>query len=136
MLFDIENLKHNNQEFAYEQGNIVLKSISATIEDQLTKNDFWGRLGGGKFAVIMVNIELDEAQYKVENLYHSLNMIPHNATIKEPINPMINATYLATTTDMNSFDKLYPILDRALNHSKKFGKYTITNASEYSTDFG
>ncbi len=136
MLFDIDNLKHINQEFGYEQGNVVLKSISATIEDQLTKNDFWGRLGGGKFAVIMVNIELDEAQYKVENLYHSINMIPHNETIKEPINPMINATYLATTTDMNSFDKLYPILDRALNHSKKFGKYTITNASEYSSNIG
>ncbi len=136
MLFDIENLKHINQEFGYEQGNIVLKSISATIENQLTKNDFWGRLGGGKFVVVMVNIELDEAQYKVENLYHSLNMIPHNETIKEPINPMINATYLATTTDMNSFDKLYTILDRALNHSKKFAKYSITNASEYSADFG
>jgi len=135
MLFDIDNLKPINDKYGYEIGNKVLKNISNVIEKSIKNCGFWGRLGGGKFALVINNVDPFETQYNVEHIHKELTLIPHQANNRISVCTSISVSYLTISSDMNDFYKLYPILDKALNQSKGLGQSVIVNASQYFTDF-
>ncbi len=129
LLFDIDNLKSINNEHGYEMGNKVLKNISNTVERFLARDDYWGRLGGGKFAVVISRTENDEAQYTCESFCQTLTSLP----VESNIQLSVSASYLCVGSLVNDFNELYPILDRALHHARGNGKDVIVNASQYTT---
>ncbi len=130
ILFDIDNLKSINDSYGYEIGNKILKNISKVIEDSIKNSGFWGRLSGGKFAVVMNNVDPFETQFYVETIHKDLTLIPHESSNNSLVFTSINASYLSVSWEMNDFNQLYPILDRALNQSKKLGQNVIVNASQ------
>jgi len=133
LLFDLENLKAINDRLGYEAGNQVLRNVSLVIENQLLKEDFWGRLSGKKFTVAFSHVEPDEAHFKVERLYQALTRVAIDSDQPEPLTVSASLSYLSLSAESCDFDRLYPILDRALNQSKYHSNNSIINACQYTT---
>lgn len=133
LLLDLESLKAINDNLGYKAGNQVLRNVSLVIENQLLKEDFWGRLSGKKFTVAFSHVEPDEAHFKVERFYQALTQVAIDSDQPQPVTVTASLSYLSITAQSCDFDRLYPILDRALNQSKCHSNNRIINACQYTT---
>ncbi|WP_283176490.1 GGDEF domain-containing protein [Gemmobacter sp. 24YEA27] len=53
LMIDLDRFKLVNDTFGHPVGDIVLKTVSTTIQSSLRKSDALGRLGGEEFAVLL-----------------------------------------------------------------------------------
>ncbi|WP_165311299.1 GGDEF domain-containing protein [Vibrio ziniensis] len=133
ILFDIDNLKLINDRYGFEIGNQALRSISTTIEKKLNKQDFWGRLGGDEFIVVLRNVEQYEVQQSVETLHKALTSEPYSyktndTESKKPLYISASFAFVATASQISDFNQLYAVLDQALYKTKEQGQNCIFNA--------
>lgn len=53
LLIDLDRFKSVNDTFGHPIGDLVLKSLAATVQASLRRTDAFGRLGGEEFAVLL-----------------------------------------------------------------------------------
>lgn len=53
LLIDLDHFKSVNDTFGHPVGDLVLKSVSMTVQSSLRRTDAFGRLGGEEFAVLL-----------------------------------------------------------------------------------
>jgi len=58
---DFDNFKSVNDEFGHSTGDLLLKTVSRTIYDNLRTSDYVARLGGDEFAILMTETGADAA---------------------------------------------------------------------------
>ncbi|MFY8147709.1 MAG: GGDEF domain-containing protein [Prochlorococcaceae cyanobacterium] len=73
LLLDFDHLRQTNQHLSYAAGDGVLRDLVATLLDQLRPSDLLGRLADNTFAVLLVDVDLDEAMLRVEALREEVN---------------------------------------------------------------
>jgi diguanylate cyclase (GGDEF)-like protein len=61
MVIDVDGLKEVNDRFGHQQGDTVLKRISATLRERVRSTDIVARLSGDEFAVLMPQSDIDGA---------------------------------------------------------------------------
>jgi diguanylate cyclase (GGDEF)-like protein len=52
-MLDLDKFKNINDTYGHKAGDIVLKTFTKTVEDNLEDNDIFGRLGGEEFALVI-----------------------------------------------------------------------------------
>ncbi|MFV0449574.1 MAG: diguanylate cyclase [Vibrio sp.] len=139
ILFDIDNLKLINDIHGYSIGDQALKTLSDTVELSLNKEDFWGRLGGDEFMLVLRNVELYEVQQRVETLHKAVTSKPYSyqtndAGNKKPLYVSTSFTFLATEGQISDFNQLYSVLDQALFKIKQKRQNCIFDACRDSID--
>lgn len=77
MIFDVDNFKHFNEKYMYETGDKVLKNFAATadsITDLLTRNDldFFARMGGEEFALLLIHTRKRTGHMKTGELAQTI----------------------------------------------------------------
>ena len=65
---DIDYFKSVNDTYGHAVGDLVLKTVSRVIKNQLRDYDIAGRYGGEEFVVLLPHTKLDEAQMVAERL--------------------------------------------------------------------
>lgn len=68
LMLDLDHFKHINDTYGHAVGDTVLKHFSALLQSNLRQMDVAGRLGGEEFAVILPNIDTNEAKQCAERL--------------------------------------------------------------------
>jgi diguanylate cyclase len=53
LMFDLDNFKHLNDTHGHPFGDLVLKSVAASVSELLRASDLFGRIGGEEFAIAL-----------------------------------------------------------------------------------
>lgn len=84
---DIDGMKHINDTFGHQEGDLAIKNSAAILKDTFRSSDIVARIGGDEFAILSlqtswVNAEtlMDRLQTKV-NLYNSKKLLRYPLSI-------------------------------------------------------
>jgi diguanylate cyclase (GGDEF)-like protein len=70
-LFDIDNFKAYNDRNGHLAGDRLLQALARLVQDNVRKDDVFGRFGGEEFLLVLPNTRLEQAlmvAYKLKNL--------------------------------------------------------------------
>ncbi len=68
LMLDIDHFKKVNDTYGHAAGDVVLKTLSSTIRQQIRDHDFAGRLGGEEFAVLLTGLDLKQGVEVAERI--------------------------------------------------------------------
>lgn len=106
VICDINDLKKINDTYGHLAGDIVIKSFSDVLTNNLRKSDVVGRYGGDEFFIILPETPSETIQLVVERIQNDLSrlLIPVSESVKVHISASFgSATY---PSDGSSSDEL------------------------------
>jgi len=121
MLIDIDFFKKVNDTLGHISGDHVLAELGAKL-NQLFPIDMIIRFGGEEFAVLMINLDQQEALQQAEKLRKDIEILkPAGVKITVSIG-------LASTQDHpdSNLTKMLALADKALYHSKDNGRNRVS----------
>ena len=118
VIFDINDMGQINKDYGHSKGDEVIKVVADKINENIKKQDIAGRYGGDKIAVILRNMNAEEAKYTAEYLTYLLS-----CCLVDDIGPVNRvsvgiATYPDDSTDK---EKLLILAEQAVLVSKTKG---------------
>ena len=132
IIFDINNLSQINKDYGHAKGDEVIKVVANKINDNIKKQYVAARYAGDKIAVILKNMNSEEAKYMAEYLTYSLS-----CCLVDDIGP-VNKLSVGIATypdDANDNEKLIILAEQAVLVSKtkgyKNGISTIVSTHDY-----
>ncbi len=72
IFFDVDHFKRVNDDYGHEAGDVVLKTISATAQEQCRQTDTLGRYGGEEFLMLLPETDLEQASALAERLRQAI----------------------------------------------------------------
>jgi diguanylate cyclase (GGDEF)-like protein len=73
LLLDLDHLRHTNQNWSLTAGDQGLRDMATTLLDQLRTSDLVGHLDDHTVAVLLVDVDYDEAMLRVEALREAVS---------------------------------------------------------------
>lgn len=129
IMLDLDYFKHVNDTYGHAAGDIVLKTIAATLSATIREDDFVCRFGGEEFLVVMPHIDATQAFKRIDAYRKQIEATPityASHTISLTISGGI-ATYDAHGKTQ---DEVIKAADDALYASKSNGRNQITIAPQ------
>jgi two-component system, sensor histidine kinase LadS len=121
-MFDIDDFKLINDTYGHKMGDIVLQELTTLISNNIRQNDYFFRVGGEEFILLLENTNIDKAKkltlYLLEIIEKKLTLIPHHT-----ITISIGLTEVA---DDDTEDSIYRRVDKLLYKSKENGKNQVS----------
>jgi diguanylate cyclase (GGDEF)-like protein len=74
--FDVNNMKHINDEHGHPAGDAALRHVAGVLRDNIRLSDVVGRLGGDEFGVILAQTDEAQAQDKASVLAEAITATP------------------------------------------------------------
>ncbi len=75
LMFDIDHFKRFNDTHGHQFGDLVLKTLSAFVQERLRKTDLFARYGGEEFVVLMPHTTQRQAYEKAEELRRGIEQL-------------------------------------------------------------
>lgn len=122
VMIDIDRFKHINDCYGHHSGDVVLKSISQSIAQNLPSEAIFGRLGGEEFAVLMTNTEestLIRLVEKVRKAIEESEMILDDTT---RVHCTISSGIAMKDAMTKTLDMLLQKADNAMYEAKEKGR--------------
>jgi len=121
LILDLDHFKKINDTYGHQAGDQLLISFVKTIENILTKSDIFARIGGEEFAILLSQIDKQDAYKLAEKIRKEVENITiqcngYNVFVRTSIGITQNGV-----TD-NSFDDMFSRSDMALYKAKKEGR--------------
>lgn len=80
---DLDNFKGINDNYGHKAGDLILKEVGRVLKDIFRETDTVSRIGGDEFAVIMSEVDCNEAQLKADIIEEEIKKIRVTAHDKE-----------------------------------------------------
>jgi diguanylate cyclase (GGDEF)-like protein len=124
-IFDVDAFKAINDVHGHEAGDVVIVAIGSSLRSQIRASDFVARIGGDEFAVILNNIEFEDALSRIEAMRASvaaLDVVLNGAHLSVSTSVGVSAIHSSRPTD--------PLreADQAMYRQKKAAKSIFTFA--------
>jgi diguanylate cyclase (GGDEF)-like protein len=74
--FDLNNMKHINDEHGHPAGDAALRHVAVVLRDNIRSSDIVGRLGGDEFGVILAQTDAQQAHGKAAALAKAIAAVP------------------------------------------------------------
>ncbi len=121
IMLDIDNFKKINDEHGHFFGDLILKSFSREISDQIRTGDFLSRWGGDEFAILFPETDVDQALIiakKIQSAVMGIDLVKDRKKISFTLSQGIS------TFQDNDYDvmQIEERADRALYKAKKNGR--------------
>jgi diguanylate cyclase (GGDEF)-like protein len=127
VLFDMDFFKKINDTYGHPAGDWVLKTVCATVKEQLPKMVLLGRLGGEEFALCLPSVQhADEARALAERCRAAIAAID---TAPSGFDFALTASFGVATRSAHmtdSFEETLVHADKALYLSKNEGRNRVT----------
>lgn len=121
LLMDLDNFKSINDTLGHMEGDKVLKSFAAFLEDSFRSEDLKVRLGGDEFVIfIPAAFPREKLEKKLEKFLHDVKILIFDKYKSCRLSVSIGAAYI--TESAHSLDDLYLTADNALYQAKQKGK--------------
>jgi len=130
-MLDIDNFKRVNDTYGHDVGDVVIKTIASILKEYTKGSDIVARFGGEEFAVILKNIEYDNAKMIFEKIRKAIE----NKKIYIEDDKSINITVSIgiTNTLEDSLAKMLKTADDRLYIAKNSGKNKVVFEDEKET---
>ncbi|MGJ8611915.1 MAG: diguanylate cyclase, partial [Octadecabacter sp.] len=123
LYFDIDHFKAANDTFGHAVGDDVLTQVSARISENLRRHDVFARMGGDEFAVILPDVDANEANHIAERCRAVVaDEVFANADGMGPITISLGAVWLHQPDDISLMLKA---ADHALYQAKHGGRNAV-----------
>jgi two-component system cell cycle response regulator len=123
-LFDIDHFKVINDTYGHAVGDKVLIHLTHVCSGELRESDFFGRIGGDEFAVILQETPLEEAADVVDRIRTSIEAHPMIVDDDNIITITISVG-LASMGDCKDFSSILKLADVALYKAKNHGRNQV-----------
>lgn len=133
LLLDIDHFKHINDQYGHAIGDEALKAVASRVAAALPGAfDFFARLGGEEFAVILPQRSIDAAAGVAEHVRSAVNDVPFQCgdqllciTVSIGVSAWSEHRGLAPATPEDVLD----LADQRLYVSKRSGRNRVTSTS-------
>jgi len=128
IFFDADHFKRVNDTYGHEAGDTVLKTISATAQEQCRQTDILGRYGGEEFFIILPETDLEQAGALAERLRQA---IENQTSIADQHHIRVTATFGVacyspeTTAVQPNLSDFIKQADTAMLEAKKAGRNRV-----------
>lgn len=132
IFFDADHFKRVNDDYGHEAGDVVLKTISATAQEQCRQTDTLGRYGGEEFLMLLPETGLEQACALAERLRQA---IEEQTSIADQHHIRVTATFGVacyspeTTAGQPNLSSFIKQADTAMLEAKKAGRNRVGIAS-------
>lgn len=131
VIFDVNNISQINKDFGHAKGDEIIRVVADKISQNIKKQDIAGRYGGDEIAVILPDMNTEEAKYLAEYLTYTLS-----CCLIDNVGPIKVSVGVATYPDASiEQEKLLILAEQAMYISKskgyKNGISTIVSSQDY-----
>lgn len=124
LIIDIDHFKRINDTLGHQAGDAVLRELSARISEQIRDFDYFFRIGGEEFALIMPNTGLAEASLVAERL--RLAIASREFSVDGKLVPVSISVGLApAVSDTVDPESLFRAADTLLYRAKNEGRNRV-----------
>lgn len=121
IMTDIDYFKKVNDTYGHSTGDLVLKTVSREIKNQLRDYDVAGRYGGEEFVILLPFTKLEEAQMVAERLRKAVE----NKKIELADKQNINVTISLGVAEYKGEKDFIENADKALYKAKESGRNKV-----------
>ena len=129
LLIDADHFKDVNDQWGHGAGDLMLKALSATIEQNLRQTDIAARIGGEEFVVLLPETPLENAQTLAGRLRHAVEMISVQVTSNATAGVTVSVGVAMLRTN-ETLDQLMSRADRCLYDAKQMGRNQVVTATD------
>ncbi|MGN0307130.1 MAG: GGDEF domain-containing protein [Lachnospiraceae bacterium] len=132
LILDIDGFKRVNDVLGHPQGDKVLKTISAILQEAFRNGDILGRLGGDEFCIfISGKISRRTVAARVRDINRRCRMT-YYSNEGEEIKISVSIGIAFSKKGRQDYESLYHCADKALYQTKRKGKdgYTVYSDAE------
>lgn len=131
IFFDIDNFKRVNDTYGHTHGDEVLRKIGRVVREVIRESDIPARYGGEEFAILLPKTPAEGAMEMTRRM---------SAIIRELHFDFMNAQHVTISAgistfspnELQSFEQLVRLADRAMYQAKSEGKDRIVAATDPS----
>lgn len=109
LVLDIKDLESVNKRYGFDAGDFLLKSAAEKLQKYTRGTDVTGRIGGGKFAVLMENTGKASIRRAVGRIGGFLKTL----TLKYEENSIVVSIGLEISSYIASDNSIYELMNRA-----------------------
>ena len=124
LLLDIDHFKRINDTFGHATGDRVLQLVAQQLRNSLRPGEFFGRVGGEEFLIILPVGDLRTAHMRAENLRSQMTAIDI-ATIAPELSGLTASIGVAISRPGDSTRTLLQRADAALYRAKAAGRNRV-----------
>ncbi|MFC3122295.1 GGDEF domain-containing protein [Agaribacter flavus] len=123
ILFDVDHFKKINDTHGHDVGDKVLKYLTFLIQQNIRKTDPLFRLGGEEFAILVRDLDLNQAKQVAEKLRRLIEKIDSQTL------PSFTVSFgVSQFIQEDTPDSIFKRVDRALYSSKTQGRNQVSSA--------
>lgn len=128
VMIDIDDFKKVNDTMGHEQGNIVLKELSAILKLGKRFSDIVCRYGGEEFFLILPETDFENAVKKAENVRVQISKYEFSGAENPEAKIHITASFgvAAITPEVKDHNTLVNLADQSLYVAKQGGKNMVS----------
>lgn len=124
IILDIDHFKHVNDKYGHEVGDLVIVSLTKAISQCIRETDFFARIGGEEFTILLSHANSSLAMEKTKKLLQMIRNleIEHNGELLKVTVSMGLCEYTQSEISIYSLLKK---ADRMLYYVKEHGRNNI-----------
>lgn len=122
-ILDLDHFKNVNDTWGHPVGDEVLKLTAKTTSDVKDDSDFFVRLGGEEFVILMPHTKIKEAAFKAEKIRTAIEENPHPITGRQTV-----SIGVAERLKYESFKNWYRRMDDSLYRAKQGGRNQVVSS--------
>jgi len=122
IMLDIDHFKNVNDTFGHAAGDAVLRQLAALCQKVLRPSDSFGRLGGEEFALLLPEVDGEEAMRAAERFRQAIET--HSFQLPDGQNLQVTASLgvAALNPFIAGVDQWFDAADKRLYQAKRNGR--------------
>lgn len=126
LLMDIDHFKKINDSYGHQFGDRVLVDVASTIKSILRKDDYFARIGGEEFVVLLKNTEIASARNVAEKIRLGIEQTRFDGQDEEIV-CTVSIGITVADKGQAEFDDLFNQADKALYSAKAKGRNCVVS---------
>lgn len=127
-LFDLDHFKRINDVHGHATGDRILTLFAAVLRGTVRAGDVVARLGGEEFAVLLRDVDIDQAEVICERVRQRLADSEGRSTVGEIVRATVSVG-LTPLTEGLPIDEAFRLADAALYRAKHNGRNQLSIAA-------
>lgn len=119
IFFDMDGLKHINDEQGHPEGDVAIRTLAAILKRSFRKKDFLVRYGGDEFVVLMFDITEFTVKNALERISHQIEKFNLESGKPWQLQTSWGITFIPQNAPALPFDTLIEETDRRLYEEKQ-----------------
>ncbi|MBN1690515.1 MAG: GGDEF domain-containing protein [Dehalococcoidia bacterium] len=121
LLIDVDSFKLVNDRYGHLTGDRVLRKLSEAVQECIRRSDFFGRIGGDEFGILLIEMEPEAACSTGERIREECSQASVEADSGVKVHFSVSTGFAAASDEDTDFDDIFSRADRALYAAKQNG---------------